>query len=181
MSITQAQLQAIIKPVILNQDKINQITDSLNQTFNANQINTPLRMCHFLAQVIHESGEFRYTSEIWGPTAAQSGYEGRKDLGNDSQGDGYKYRGRGWIQLTGKANYKTASTDLSQDFVNNPDLLSQYPGAAVISGWYWNKHNLNVLADLDDILSITKRINGGTNGLTDRQQWLTKAKAVITS
>ena len=146
MSITQAQLQVIIKPVSLNQDKINQITDALNQTFDAYNINTTLRMCHFLAQVLHESGEFRYTSEIWGPTAAQSGYEGRKDLGNDAPGDGYKYRGRGWIQLTGKANYKVASAELNQDYVNNPDLLMQYPGAALIAGWYWNKHNLNALA-----------------------------------
>jgi len=179
MSITQGQLQEIIKPVNLNQEKINQVTTSLNQTFESYEINTPLRICHFLAQVIHESGMFRYTAEIWGPTNAQSGYEGRKDLGNDATGDGFKYRGRGWIQLTGKANYKLASVELNQDYVINPDLLLQYPGAALIAGWYWNKHSLNTLADNDDILNITKRINGGTNGIVDRQLWLGKAKAVI--
>ncbi len=179
MAITQDQLQEIIRPSGFNQDKINLITDSLNQTFNAYEINTSLRICHFLAQVLHESGAFRFTAEIWGPTPTQLRYEGRTDLGNDAPGDGFKYRGRGWIQLTGKANYKVASAELNQDFVNNPDLLEQYPGAALIAGWYWDKHNLNALADNDDILSITKRINGGTNGLPDRQAWLGKAKAVI--
>lgn len=179
MPITQEQLQDIIRPVNLGDDKVAQITDSLNQTFDKYDINSSLRMCHFLAQILHESGTFRYTSEIWGPTATQSGYEGRRDLGNDSPGDGFKYRGRGWIQLTGKANYQVASAQLGQDFVNNPDLLAQYPWAAIIAGWYWDKHNLNSLADNDDILDITKRINGGTNGLPDRQTWLARAKGVI--
>jgi putative chitinase len=179
MPITSDQLQEIIKPVNINTGMLNQITNSLNQTFDGYEINTNLRMCHFLAQVLHESGTFRYTEEIWGPTVTQQKYEGRADLGNDSPGDGFKYRGRGWIQLTGKANYKLASAELNQDFVNNPDLLQQYPGAALIAGWYWKNHNLNSLADNDDILDITRKINGGTNGLAERQGWLSRAKAVI--
>ena len=181
MAITQQQLTDIIKPTGFGPDKIEEITDALNQTFNRFEINTPLRMCHFLAQVLHESGKFRYTSEIWGPTRAQTGYEGRTDLGNDQPGDGFKYRGRGWIQLTGKANYRVASDELGEDFVATPDLIKQYPWVAVISGWYWKKHSLNNYADNDDIKTITKRINGGLNGFDERKQWLEKAKAVLVS
>src|SRR6478736_7130296 len=142
----------------------------LDIAFERYQINTPLRKAHFLAQVIHESGGFRYRSEIWGNTAAQQGYDTRADLGNtpEKDGDGYKYRGRGWIQLTGKANYAAASKEFNIDFVKNPDLASDEMWCALIAGWYWEKKNLNIAADKDDIKTITRRINGGLNGLTDR-------------
>lgn len=179
MPITQQQLTSIISPTNFTVAVLQQITDSLNQTFVQFQMNTPLRMCHFLAQVLHESGKFRYTAEIWGPTPAQNGYEGRKDLGNTQPGDGFRFRGRGWIQLTGRTNYQIVSADLKQDFVTNPDLVGQYPWAAVIAGWYWNKHGLNAFADTDDITTITKRINGGLNGFDDRKAWLAKAKTII--
>lgn len=179
MPISQQQLTSIIGTTVFTQALLAQITDSLNQTFERFQINTSLRICHFLAQVLHESGTFRYTSEIWGPTHAQMGYENRADLGNNEPGDGFKYRGRGWIQLTGKANYQLATNDFGNDFVANPNLLMQYPWAAIIAGWFWNKHALNQFADLDDITTITKKINGGLNGFTDRQNWLAKAKSIV--
>ncbi len=140
-----------------------------------------LRMCHFLAQVLHESSAFRYSVEIWGNTPAQLAYDTRTDLGNtpEHDGDGYKYRGRGWIQLTGKTNYSLATNDLGQDFVNNPDLLAQEPWDSLAAGWFWDKHNLNTFADKDDLMTITKRVNGGFNGLNDRKMWLLKAKSVL--
>lgn len=153
--------------------------EALDITFERYGIDTPLRKAHFLAQVLHESGGFKYMEEIWGNTAAQQRYDTRVDLGNtpDKDGDGYKYRGRGAIQLTGKANYKAASKEFNMDFVANPDLVSKDPWNILIAGWFWNKKNLNVLADKDDITTITRRINGGLNGLTDRVKWFVKTKA----
>ena len=180
MLLTPEQLKSIITAKY-NDEKMKSITDALNKTFDKYQINTPLRICHFLAQVLHESGSFRYSAEIWGNTPAQLGYDTRTDLGNtpEHDGDGYKYRGRGWIQLTGKTNYRMASTEFGQDFLNNPDLLAQEPWDGLAAGWFWNRRKLNEFADKDDILTITKKINGGYNGLNDRKMWLIKAKSVL--
>ena len=133
-----------------------------------NGINTPLRLAHFFAQIDHESGGFKYTTEL-GSKAYFNKYEGRKDLGNTQAGDGYKFRGRGYIQVTGRANYTEISKDLNIDFVNNPDLLSQEANAMLSAIWFWNKRKLNAIADRNDIVTLTKRINGGTNGLADRK------------
>jgi putative chitinase len=186
MPITKQQITNIISPVKYNDAKLQEITDALNQTFQRFNIDTVpetagLRMCHFLAQVLHESSAFRYSVEIWGNTPAQQAYDTRTDLGNtpEHDGDGYKYRGRGWIQLTGKTNYSLAANDLGQDFVNNPDLLAQEPWDSLAAGWFWDKHNLNTFADKDDLMTITKKVNGGFNGLNDRKMWLTKAKSVL--
>jgi putative chitinase len=181
MSLSCEQLCSITNGINYTPEKLQLITDSLNETFEMYQINTPLRMCHFLAQVLHESSAFRYTVEIWGPTPAQKKYDTRTDLGNTPEvdGDGFKYRGRGWIQLTGKTNYRLAGKEFNQDFVTNPDLLQQYPWAAMVSGWFWNKRSLNTLADADDVLAITKKINGGFNGLDDRKMWLGRARSVL--
>lgn len=178
MAITLEQLKKIIGTNKYPDDKVKLITDSLNDTFNRYEINTPMRMAHFLAQVLHESSAFKYTAEIWGNTPAQLKYDTRVDLGNtpEADGDGYKYRGRGWIQLTGKANYQSASTEFGQDFINNPDLLQNYPYAAMTAGWFWKSKGLNAFADKDDIMSITKKVNGGFNGLDDRKMWLIKAE-----
>ena len=178
MVITADQLQSIIGKTP-DRTRIERITDALNLTFEKYQINTPLRVCHFLAQVIHESGSFRYMEEIWGPTEAQRQYEGRINLGNNVPGDGYKFRGRGYIQLTGRANYKEACGEFGKDFLANPDLVAQYPYVALIAGWYWKRRNINFLADKDDVIAVTKAINGGTNGLYDREIWLTKVKSII--
>lgn len=133
-----------------------------------NGINTPLRLAHFMAQIEHESGGFKYLTEL-GNRAYFNKYDGRKDLGNTQAGDGYKFRGRGYIQITGRANYTEISKDLNIDFVSNPDLLSQEANAMLSAIWFWNKRKLNTFADRNDIITLTKRINGGSNGLADRK------------
>ncbi len=172
--LTKEELIEIIKPTKYIDDVLDKLVDSLNQVFTLYKINTTLRQNHFLAQVIHESGAFRYKEEI----ASGKAYEGRKDLGNINIGDGIKYKGRGVIQITGKSNYEQASRDFKVDFVKNPELAAEFPYCTLIAGWYWDKKNLNMFADNDDILTITKRINGGTNGLASRKQWLVKCKQV---
>jgi len=136
---------------------------------NSYGINTPLRVAHFMAQIEHESGGFKYLTELGGKSYFEK-YEGRKDLGNIQKGDGFKFRGRGYIQVTGRANYTLLSKDMRIDFVNNPDMLSQEANAMISAVWYWNKNKLNSLADANDIKGITKRINGAYNGLDDRRK-----------
>ena len=122
----------------------------------------------FLAQMAHESGNFRYDEEIWGPTSAQKGYEGRSDLGNNQPGDGYKYRGRGYIQLTGRANYRQYGKLLGVDLENNPDLAKDPNIAARVAIEYWKKRVNRTAAQKGDVKTVTYNINGGYNGLTDR-------------
>ena len=122
----------------------------------------------FLAQMAHESGNFRYDEEIWGPTSAQKGYEGRSDLGNNQPGDGYKYRGRGYIQLTGRANYRQYGKLLGVDLENNPDLAKAPNIAARVAIEYWKKRVNRTAAQKGDVKTVTYNINGGYNGLTDR-------------
>ena len=141
-------------------------------------INTPLRIAHFMAQLSHESGGFKYLKEL-GNNAYFKKYEGRKDLGNIFAGDGLKYKGRGFIQITGRANYTQLSKDLNIDFVNHPELLEQEPNAITSALWFWNKKGLNALADADNIISITKKINGGLNGFDDRKHLLSEYKALL--
>jgi len=139
-------------------------------------ITTPLRMAHFVAQIAHESGSFLYAEEI----ADGSAYEGRADLGNTEPGDGRRYKGRGLIQLTGRANYADYSRDSGIDYVARPELVASDPFAAVdVACWYWNKRRINALADADDVKAVTKAINGGYNGLDDRMAYLARAKAVL--
>ena len=141
-------------------------------------IKTPLRLAHFFSQIAHESGGFKYLAELGGKSYFDK-YEGRKDLGNTQKGDGYKFKGRGYIQVTGRANYSEISKDLKIDFINNPELLEQEVNAMVSALWFWNKRKLNQFADLDDIKTITKKINGGYNGLKERQEYLTQYKKIF--
>jgi putative chitinase len=145
---------------------------------NGYHINTPLRLAHFLAQIDHESGGFKHLTEL-GNRAYFNKYEGRKDLGNTEVGDGFRFRGRGYIQVTGRYNYLQLSKDTGIDFVNNPDLLATEVNAIVSACWFWSKRKLNALADKDDLVGITRRVNGGLNGLEDRRKKLDKWKAVI--
>lgn len=140
-------------------------------------ITNPLRVVHFIAQVAHESGGFRYVEEL----ASGEQYEGRKDLGNTSPGDGKKYKGRGYIQITGKANYIAYrdSKFCVGDVVEHPEWLCNAPGRMKSAMWYWWRSGCNRLADKDDIRTITKRINGGLNGLSDRQYYYRKAKRIL--
>lgn len=148
------------------------ILSGLNDACIRYGVTTPMRAAMFLAQWAHESGGFQYTEEIWGPTPAQRGYEGRKDLGNVFPGDGFRYRGRGWAQLTGRDNYTKAALALTIDFVGQPDLAALPHHAAVIAGWYWDSRRINKFADAGDFVAVTKAINGGTNGLADRVRYL---------
>ena len=107
----------------------------LNTAMAKYAIVTRLRIAAFIAQVGHESGQFRWLKELWGPTAQQAGYEGRTDLGNTVKGDGSKYRGRGLIQVTGRANYAACGEALGLDLVNKPELLEQPQHAAMSAAW----------------------------------------------
>lgn len=130
-------------------------------------VNSPQRIAAFFAQLIHESGSFKYTREI----ASGEAYEGRKSLGNVYPGDGKRYKGRGYIQITGRSNYAAVSKYLFNDvnvLLHNPDLLATPKYAMLASFWYWEKHKLNELADKGWMQTITKRINGGMNGWADR-------------
>lgn len=138
-------------------------------------ISTPARQAGFIAQIGHESGRLVYVRELWGPTPAQVGYEGRADLGNTQPGDGMRFMGRGLIQITGRANYQRVSDALGTDFVSSPELLQEPSNAALSAAWFWNVHGLNALADAGDFETITRRINGGLNGYADRQALLALA------
>ena len=142
-------------------------------------IDNNVRLAAFLAQVGHESGQLRYNKEIWGPTAAQKGYEGRKDLGNIIAGDGVKFKGRGLIQITGRANYSNFGQTNGVDCINNPSLLELPEYAVMTACWFWQKNNLNKYADSGDFKTLTKRINGGYNGLEDRIQIWERAKKIL--
>lgn len=143
-------------------------------------ISNTVRQAMFLAQIGHESGSLHYTLELWGPTDAQRRYEGRADLGNNQPGDGLRFRGRGLIQLTGRANYQSVSVALGVDVVSNPDLLGQSPLAARSAGWFWKTHGLNEQADQGNFITVTRRINGGLNGLADREALYKAALGVLT-
>ena len=150
-------------------------------------LNRPHRLAHFLAQIAHESGGWRYDAEVWGPTSAQKRYDTRTDLGNTAtaDGDGFLYRGRGPIQITGRSNYRqftawAQSLDpQAPDFVANPDAVLTDPWEGLGPIWYWDTRDLNRYADNGDLLTITKRINGGTNGLADRQAQYTRVGLVL--
>ncbi|MBI6551036.1 glycoside hydrolase family 19 protein [Pseudomonas veronii] len=151
----------------------------LNTAMGKYAIVTRLRVAAFIAQVGHESGQLRYVREIWGPTAQQAGYEGRADLGNSVKGDGSKYRGRGLIQITGRANYAACGEALGLDLLSKPELLELPQHAAMSAAWFWSTKGLNTLADQGDFVKITRRINGGTNGMADRQALYDKALKVL--
>lgn len=138
------------------------------------QMTSPLRMAHFLAQVGHESLSLTYTEEL----ASGEAYEGRTDLGNTQPGDGRRFKGRGFIQLTGRANYQAYSNDAGLNLMQkgNESLVAKHPHVLEVSLWFWKRHNLNRLADADDLRGITRRVNGGYNGLEDREQYLNRAK-----
>jgi putative chitinase len=174
------------------------------------ELNTDRRLAHFLAQVGHETGRLRFMREIWGPTAAQNRYErdfeapwpatpilARQSiykanrlaftLGNARKGDGLRYMGRGALQTTGAGNYgrltkrlKEKLEDECPDFLAKPALLELSPWNMLSAADYWVMRNLNEFADLDDILGLTKRVNGGVNGLADRQAIYASAWLAIT-
>lgn len=187
----------------MNIDKLkgvipDEVLTQIPQVMEKFEINTPLRLCHFLAQCAHESGNFKAVTENlnYGPVALMSTfkkyfpllttaeayarkperianrvYADRMGNGAESTGDGWKYRGRGYIQLTGKVNYQSFDKVIEENITDNPDLVAtKYP--LLSAAWFWNSRTLNTLADKGasdaDVTVITKKVNGGTHGLDDR-------------
>jgi len=176
------------------------LNEKYKTLLNYYHVNTPLRIAHFMAQIEHESGlkpiseNLNYSAErllvifpkyfISNEDAnryarnpqkiANIVYANRMGNGSETSGDGYKFRGRGFIQITGKDNYTMLSKDTRIDFLTNPDLLLQEANSMISALWFWNKNKLNELADKNDIVGITKRINGGTNGIEHRKDLLKK-------
>lgn len=136
---------------------------------------TPLRLAHFTAQVGHESGGFIYMEEI----ASGRAYEGRKDLGNIYPGDGMRYKGRGPIQITGRDNYERYGKILGLNLISAPQMASNPSIGMALACAFWSENGLNELADADNVDRITRRINGGQNGATDRKARLVKAKSLL--
>lgn len=140
---------------------------------------SPARICNFTGQAAHECNRFRSMRELWGPTAAQVRYEGRADLGNTQPGDGRRYCGRGIFQLTGRANYRMVGAALGIDLEGNP-ALAEAPDVAVrTAAYFWHSRGLNALADAGQDDRITRRINGGTNGIDDRRQLVARARGLF--
>ena len=138
-----------------------------------------LRLANFLGQTCLESGGWQWLKEIWGPTAAQKSYEGRAALGNNQPGDGYRFMGRGLIQITGRANYAEMGHALGLDLIGNP-ALAETPDIAVLTACqFWKARGLNALADQGSDDTITTRINGGANGRTERHALVARAKQIL--
>ena len=151
------------------------VGEVLAATLESYSIDTRLRIAHFLGQTCHESAGFRTTEEF----ASGENYEGRADLGNNRPGDGVRYKGRGLLQLTGRANYKVFGDLLGVKLESNPELASEPVLSLRIACEFWKKKKLNPLCDADDIVALTRRINGGTNGLDERRTLPAKAKAAV--
>jgi len=182
MTITQQQPQDIM-PSARSQAGV--CISPLNSAMTHRDINTPKRIAAFLAQVGHESGQLQYVREL-----GNNQYLNKYDtgtlalrLGNtpEADGDGQKYRGRGLIQITGHDNYRECSLGLFGDerLLSLPQLLEQPQWAAESAAWFWAQNGLNELADRDQFNSITRRINGGLNGLEDRLQLWARAREVL--
>ena len=150
-------------------------TPLLNKYMAQYGINTQARKAAFLATILHESDSLTYTREI----ASGAAYEGRKDLGNIEAGDGEKYKGRGLIQLTGRSNYEQISNEFGIDFVKNPHLLEEPEWAVKSACWWWADRGLNEVADRGDFRRITRIVNGGYTGWTDRLNFYNRAKEVL--
>lgn len=168
-----------IMPLAATHLKADEFLAPLGAAMDEFGIDTPVRQAAFLAQIGHESGQLQYTRELWGPTDAQRGYEGRADLGNVVDGDGFRFRGRGLIQITGRANYAACGVALGLDLLAHPDLLEGPVNACRSAAWFWHLHGLNALADAGDFEHLTKRINGGLNGYPDRVGLWGRAKNVL--
>lgn len=155
--------------------RIQQLVPHLNRTMLEFKITTPLRQAHFLAQVAHESDRFNALEEY----ASGMDYEWRVDLGNVLPGDGVRYKGRGLIQITGRTNYADCGRALNVDLIKQPTRLGEPDLACRSAGWFWDTRRLNTDADQNDVYTITRLINGGYNGLEDRQDLLENARRVL--
>jgi len=137
------------------------------------------RLANFTGQAVHECGGFRYMREIWAPTDAQRRYEGRADLGNNQPGDGKRFMGRGVFQLTGRANYTDMAMRTGLALVASPELVETPDVAMLTACIFWRTRKLNDLADAGQDDTITRRINGGTNGIAERRRLVGIGKALL--
>lgn len=160
-----------VKSVARHFKEVETFVDLMNEQFPKYGITTPERAAMFLAQLLHETGGGVFWKEIWGPTPTQSRYEGRKDLGNTVKGDGLKFKGRGGFQCTGRANYTAYKAYSGVNVVSHPEFLEQPKYALDVSLWFWKRHALNRFADIEDVKGCTRIINGGFNGLAERQAY----------
>lgn len=184
MKITREHLKEIM-PNALSND-IEAYLPMLNDVMPVFGINTPLRVCHFLAQIAHESGELRYSQEVASGKAYDTGRLA-KILGNtpEADGDGQKYKGRGLIQLTGTANYKRFNEYLKNtlgetvDTLAKPEIVESPKYSVMTACWFFKTAGCLTLSDKDDVKAVTKRINGGYNGLASRTAYLKRAKKVL--
>lgn len=154
---------------------ITAVGEVLADTLETYAINTRLRIAHFLAQTCHESAGFRTTEEF----ASGQNYENRADLGNVHPGDGPRYKGRGLIQLTGRANYRSLGEILDLNLEGDPELAAEPVLSLTIACEFWKKKDVNAACDLDDVVLVTKLINGGKNGLPERRALTSKAKTAV--
>ena len=182
--ITAQQLKKVM-PNALSRN-VDMYLPYLNEFMPKFGIQGKLRICHFIAQVAHESGEFRYSQEI----ASGKAYDTGKlavALGNtpEADGDGQKYKGRGLIQLTGTTNYRRFNEYLQKNFGNkadvlkNPEIVSTPEYAVLTACWFFATNGCLALADKDDIKAVTKRVNGGLNGFDKRKEFYERAKEVF--
>lgn len=164
--------------------------DPLSAAMALYAIDSPTRQAAFLAQVGHESGRLVFVAELWGPTPAQRGYDQRADLGNTRPDailiaqqhgttPGPWWKGHGLIQITGYDNHRACGEALGLDLLHQPDLLEQPSYAAESAAWFWDQHGLNARADAGDFIGITRVINGGLNGLANRQALLVLAQDAL--
>lgn len=185
---TLNQLNKIF-PIAAKSGRTNKFYPYLLEYMKFYDIRSLERMSCFLANIAVESGELRYTKEIWGPTAVQLRYEGRVDLGNDKVGDGKKFMGRGLIQVTGKYNYKMVGRALNLDLLTHPELLETPEYATISACWWWHANGCNEIADgYDPILRTSKRVNLGNpdttrlpNGWEERYRYYNEAKRVLST
>lgn len=176
------------------------LQEKYKSLLNSYQVNTQLRIAHFMAQIEHESNlkpvseNLNYSAEglmitfkKYFPNPTMANFYAKKPIkianrvyadrmgnGNETSGDGYKFRGRGFIQITGKSNYLVLAKDTGINCYNDPDLLLEEANSMISALWFWQKNKLNDFADKNDIVGITKKINGGTNGLEHRKKLLKK-------
>lgn len=184
LKLTIEQLNKIF-PVGAHAGRTAEFLEGINKTIEQQDLNTVNRLAGYLSQIGVESEELLYTKELGGRAYFEKMYDIRfapkkaKDLGNTSPGDGAKYPGRGLIQVTGKYNYAACGKALGLDLVNSPELLEKPIYAAESAGWYWGSRNINSAADADDIVKITKLVNGGTMHLDRRKAYYARAKEVL--
>ncbi len=179
--LTAEQLHAVMPSATLK--SIEACLPHINAALAEFAIDNPKRVAAFISQIAHETGQLHWLREVWGPTKDQLHYDPpsnlAKGLGNTKPGDGKKYRGRGGLQITGKSNYRVYGRLLSLPLEEQPELAELPDYAFRIAGAFWNQLNLNPLADIEDFKKITLRINGGYNGLAEREQFYRRAKQAL--